>query len=72
MGDKTTLALDILTDLTRSPRDALRSFARISKRWKPASVGFILHMGGFVRAEKARRAFDERSIATWCDDGGRS
>jgi hypothetical protein len=57
MTDTTTRALDALTDLTRSPREALLIFARISRRWKPATVGFILHMGGYVRSEKERRSF---------------
>jgi hypothetical protein len=72
MTDTTTRALDALTDLTRSPREALLIFARISRRWKPATVGFILHMGGYVRSEKERRSFEARALDSWCDDGGRA
>lgn len=72
MADSTTRALDLLTDLTLSPREAMRRFARLARRWKPASVGFVLHVGGYVRSEKERRAFDHNALSTWADDGGRA
>ena len=72
MADRTTLAMEVLTDLTLTRREALARFAKLTRRWKPVNAAFIFHMAGICRLAKQDRVFDETSISTWCDDGGRA
>lgn len=65
-------AFEALSDLTITPQEALRRFAKMSKRWKPVSVGFVLHMGAVFRNVKQERALEARNLDLWCDDGGRA
>lgn len=68
--ERTTIALDILTDLTVSPIAAFRRFADVSRKWKPISRAFVLHIGERLRSIKMDRALEQDVLARWADDGG--
>jgi hypothetical protein len=65
-------AFDLLTDLTLTPQEAVRRFAKLSRRWTPINQGFVLHVGAVLRTAKQERVFEEHRVDQWCDDGGRA
>lgn len=70
--DKTTEALDVLADLTRTDRDVILSADKLLRRKKDASAAFVLGWGLQSREIKRRYRFDTDQLARWADDGGRA